>query len=260
MAPEGTRRRVVKSQMNFQRVCAWCGIACVVLFFLGLLAGGLIPLPSPGWSASQVASFYQRHATGVRFGSGLILMSGMFYLPYTAVMSAQMRRMKGVHPAAHYAQLASGSVAAFTFFLPGMFLAVTAFRPERSPDLTLLLSDMSLIILVMPWPPFMAQSFAFAFGILTDRGRSPVFPRWLAYLNIAAQIIFVPGLALPFFKSGPFAWNGLLVFWIPAVAFGIQFVANTAMLLKAIRREEDEEEAPEYLDIRRFSTTGETVD
>jgi hypothetical protein len=59
-------------------------------FFVGLLAGGLIPLPSPGWPASQVASFYRSHAIGIRFGSGLILVSGMFYLLYTAVMSAQM--------------------------------------------------------------------------------------------------------------------------------------------------------------------------
>jgi hypothetical protein len=85
----------MKFQMNFQRVCAWSGMVCAVLFFVGLLAGGLIPLPSPGWPASQVASFYRSHATGIRFGSGLILVSGMFYLLYTAVMSAQMRRMKG---------------------------------------------------------------------------------------------------------------------------------------------------------------------
>src|SRR5450755_1071904 len=148
----------MRSQMNFQRVCAWSGIACAVLFFAGLLAGGLIPLPPPAWSASQVASFYQRHATGVRFGGGLMLMSGAFYLPYTAVTSAQMRRMKDVHPSVHYTQLASGSVAAFTFFVTGTLLAVTAFRPERSPDLTLLLSDMSMIFLVMPFAPFMAQS------------------------------------------------------------------------------------------------------
>jgi hypothetical protein len=230
----------MKSQVNFQRACAWSGIVCAVLLFGGLLAGGLIPLPSPDWSASQVASFYQGHATGIRFGSGLILLSGMFYLPYTAVMSAQMRRMKGVHPAAHYAQLASGSVVAVTFFLPAMLLAVTAFRPERSPDLTQLLNDMSLIILVIPWPPEMAQSFAFAFGILTDRAHPPAFPRWLAYLNIVASTTFVPGLALPFFKTGPLAWNGLVVFWIPAVAFGIQLIANAVMLLNAIRQEKDQ--------------------
>lgn len=230
----------MKSQMNFQRVCAWSGIACALLFFAGLLAGGLVPLPQPGWSAGQVASFYQGHATGVRFGSGLILLSGMFYLAYTAVMSAQMRRMKGVHPAVHYAQLASGAAAGLTFLLPGMLLAVTAFRPDRSPDLTLLLSDMSLMMLVMPWPPFMAQGFAFAFGILTDRGRPPAFPRWLAYVNIVAPIIFVPTLALPFFTSGVLAWNGLVVFWIPAVAFGIQLVANTALLLQAVGQEEDQ--------------------
>jgi len=38
-------------------------------------------------------------------------------------------------------------------------------------------------------------------------------------------------------RARPFAWSGIFVIWIPFVAFIIQFGANTAMLLKAIRSE-----------------------
>jgi hypothetical protein len=57
-----------------------------------------------------------------------------------------------------------------------------------------------------------------------------------------APIIVTPGAILQFFKDGPFAWNGIFVFWIPATVFVIQFVVNVVYLLKAIKNEELAEE------------------
>lgn len=227
-------------QMTFQRVCAIAGVITPILFFGAFIAAGFIPPLAPSASAAEIAAHYREHANGVRFGAGLMLMSGMFYAAYTAVISAQMQRIPGVHQAVINAQSIAGAFGCLTFLIPAMLFAVTAFRPERSPDSTLLLNDMSWIILVMPWPPFMTQNFAFAFAILSDKRSTPVFPRWLAYLNIWAPISFTPAIILPFFKSGPFGWNGIFVFWIPATIFVIQFVVNTVHLLKAIRVEEAE--------------------
>ena len=223
--------------MVFQRICAIGGIVCPLLFFLALVAGGLIPPLMPSSPAADIAAHYHQHVNGIRLGAGLMLISSMFYASYTALISAQMQRIPGVHQTVVNTQLAAGAFACLTFLVPAMLFAVTAFRPDRSADSTLLLNDMSWIFLVMPWPPFMAQNFAFAFAILSDARTTPLFPRWLAYLNIWAPIVFTPGVILPFFKSGPFAWNGIFVFWIPAIAFGIQFVVNVIWLLKAITSE-----------------------
>jgi hypothetical protein len=225
-------------QMTFQRVCAWSGAVCVTLFFAAFIAADFIPPLSPHLSALQVARFYQAHATGVRIGGCIMLLSGMFYAAFTAVISAQMRRIPGVPIAAVYTQLAAGAFACLTFLVPAMLFIVTAFRPGRAPGTTQALNDMSWIMLVMPWTPFMAQNYAFAYAILTDPQQKPLFPRWLGYLNIWAPIIFSPSLLLPFFKVGPFDWRGMFVFWIPAVVFIIQFVGNVSMLLRAIGTEE----------------------
>ena len=227
-------------QMTFQRFCAWCGIVCVTLFFAAFLFADFIPPLSPHLSAVQVAAFYRKHATGIRIGGCVMLLSGMFYAAFTAVISAQMRRIPGVHISAVYLQLAAGAFACLTFLVPAMLFIATAFRPDRAPGTTQALNDMSWIFLVMPWPPFMAQNYAFAYVILTDSRPRPLFPRWLAYVNIWAPIIFAPALLLPFFKTGPFDWSGIFVFWIPALVFVLQFVANTAMLLRAIRSEQVE--------------------
>jgi hypothetical protein len=237
----------MKAQITFQRVCAWCGIICPVLFFLGLLAAGFLPPMSPSLSAAEVAAHYQQHTTGIRLGAGLVFLSSMFYVWFTAVISGQMRRIPGVHPTVLNAQLAAGAFACLTFLVPAMLFAVTAFRPDRSADSTQLLNDMSWIILVMPWPPFMAQYFAFAFAILSDPRPTPVFPRWLAYVDIWVVLLFTPAIVLPFFKTGPFAWNGLFVFWLPAVVFGTMFVVNTVALLKAINSEAREAEAEQHV-------------
>jgi hypothetical protein len=227
-------------QMTFQRICAISGVICPLLFFGAFVAAGFIPLLSPSASAHQIAAHYQTHANGIRLGAGLMLLSGMFYAAFTALISAQMQRIGRVHQTVINTQMVAGAFACLTFLVPAMLFAVTAFRPERSPESTLLLNDMCWILLVMPWPPFMVQNFAFAFAIFSDKRSSPIFPRWLAYLNVWAPIIFTPAIILPFFKSGPFAWNGIFVFWIPAVVFGIQFIANSVRLLKAIKSEEAE--------------------
>jgi hypothetical protein len=228
-------------QMTFQRICAASGIICLLLFLGGLVAAGFLPPLSPGMSAAQVAAHYQGHTAGIRFGAGLIFLSSMFYVWFSAVISGQMRRIPGVHPTVINAQLAAGAFACLAFLMPALLFAVTAFRPDRSPDATVLLNDMSWFILVMPWPPFMAQYFAFAFAILSDPRPTPLFPRWLGYFNIWAELMFTPAIILPFFKSGPFAWNGVFVFWIPAAVFGALFIINTIWLGKAINSEAREE-------------------
>lgn len=227
-------------QMTFQRLCAIAGVICPLLFFGAFIAAGFIPPLAPSASAAQIAAHYQSHATGIRLGAGLMLMSGMFYAAFTALISGQMRRIPGVHQTVINTQLAAGAFGCLTFLVPAMFFASSVFRPDRAPDLTLLMNDMSWIFLVMPWPPFMVQNFAFAFAILSDKQPITIFPRWLAYLNVWAPIIFTPAIVLPFFKSGPFAWNGIFVFWVPATVFVIQFIVNTIFLLKAIKTEEIE--------------------
>ena len=221
----------------FQRVCAWSGLATLVLFFAAFVVADFVPPMSPALSAAEVAQHYRQHTNGVRIGACLMFVSGAFYAAYSAAISGQMRRIRQVSPTAIYAQLAGGSFACLTFMVPAMLFFVTAFRPERDPTQTQLLNDMSWIFLVIAWPPFAAQQLAFSYSILAERGAGPVFPRWLGYLNIWVVLGFTPATLLPFFKTGPFAWNGLLVFWVPATVFTIQFIANTAMLLRSIAAE-----------------------
>ena len=50
------------------------------------------------------------------------------------------------------------------------------------------------------------------------------------------------GLAV-FFKDGPFAWNGIIGFYVPLTVFAIWVLVTTFVLTKAIKRQAAEDRA-----------------
>ncbi|BDB43986.1 hypothetical protein [Mycobacterium kiyosense] len=76
---------------------------------------------------------------------------------------------------------------------------------------------------------------AFGVAILIDRRPTPVFPRWLGYVNLWTAMIFCAGTFNVFFKRGPLAWNGLLAWWLPVVVFGVWLVLVSVYLIRAVQ-------------------------
>jgi hypothetical protein len=64
------------------------------------------------------------------------------------------------------------------------------------------------------------QCLSVTAAIFQDRSERPVFPRWLGYFNAWIAVSFVPGCLLIFFKTGPFSYQGMFVFWVPFLTFG----------------------------------------
>jgi len=220
-----------------QRFGIWCGPAFVAFLFIGLLLPGWIPPPSPMQSPAEVAAMYQANPNLIRLGMLLILTGSGFILPFVAAISTQMRRMQGVSRFAVYLQLGAGSAAALVLLLPPIVLATAAFRPDRDPQVLSALNDLGWLMFITPFPLACAQNVAIAIGTFMDHRPDPVFTRWLAYFNLWVALLFVPGGLAVFFKVGPFAWAGLLSFWVAAGIFGTWFVVMAVMLHKAVRAE-----------------------
>jgi hypothetical protein len=225
---------------KIERLCAWSGSAGITLFFVGFLLAHFIPPPSPSLSQEQVVAQYQQNANGIRSGMVLMMISGMFIMPMVGVISAQLKRIKGITPALTYSQITAGAAGSILFIIPAVLFLVTAYRPDRPPELTFLMNDLCWISAVLPWPPAFIQNIVIAVAIIHDKDPRPIFPRWVAFFNIWVAIGFLPGSLLPFFKRGPLAWNGILVFWLAGSVFFLWFVVMTVMLLKAINRQEQE--------------------
>lgn len=225
-----------------QRACVVGGPLCVVLTVLALWpAAGFFPPMPPGLSASDIAAIYADRSVGIRLAGVLTLMAGACYAAFTAAAAAQTRRMETREtPVLTYLQLVCGAVVTVLFIAIAVHWSLATFRPERSPEITQLLNDLGWFWFLFTATVPALQLMALGFAILGDKAAQPVLPRWLGYVNLWIAVLFLPGVLLAFFKTGPFAWNGLFVFWLPAAVFGLWFLITAGPLFGAIRRQEAE--------------------
>jgi hypothetical protein len=118
-----------------------------------------------------------------------------------------------------------------------MFMMVAAFDPSRPPEITKAINELGWISLVIPFPPFCLQYIAIGVAILQDPGERPVFPRWVAYYNFWVAFAFIPTGFVGFFHAGPFAWHGLISFWLAVAVYAGWFIVMTIALRRAIKNE-----------------------
>lgn len=221
-----------------QLLCAWSGALYFGLFLVGfvLLARFIPPLP-PLTSAEAVAAIFREHTVAIRAGNMLMMLGSGLAVPFAAAIAIQLRRIEGATPVLAYAQLGAGTFTAIITLIPAMIWTLMAFRPERDPAILLLLSDAAWIWLVMPVTSVVIQCLVVGLAVLSDRSKSPVYDRWIGYFNLWLAFLLLPGSLITFFKTGPFAWNGLFTFWMPLSLFGLWYVVMLWVTIGAIRRQ-----------------------
>jgi hypothetical protein len=100
---------------------------------------------------------------------------------------------------------------------PQLIFALAAFRTDRDPSGVVLLNDVAWLLLFTGIVPFIVQNVAIGIAILRDPRQT--FPRWVAWLNFFVAFSFVPDPLAFFLKTGPFAWNGVFVFWLALTTY-----------------------------------------
>ncbi|MEM6110541.1 hypothetical protein AAHS21_30635 [Mycobacterium sp. 050272] len=213
----------------------WSGVLFAVLFFLGFgIIARYIPPPAPTRTAADVASFYRDNANAIRAGMILSMYALVFFVPFTAAISAQLKRIEGEHTPLTYAQLGIGCTLPVAFFPALYYFQVAAYRPNRSQEAIQTLNDMG-------WLPFtgiiyaiFVQNLVIAVAVLSDQRTQPVYPRWYGYFCLWTALLYCPASLDVFFKDGPLAWNGLLSWWLSLVAFFAWIVVTVVVTLHAI--------------------------
>jgi hypothetical protein len=234
----------MKLNSKTQLLCAWCSPIATLTWLVGFGGlAGFIPPPSPNDSALQVQAMYQDNPTGIRIGLFLTCMGAALIGPFVASVSSQMRRIEGDrhHPLSN-TQLGLGMLMVLLFIIPCFLLLAAAYRPDRDPAITQALNDAGWLPFVGGFMATFFQLIAIGICIFQDTEQK-VYPRWLGYFNFWAALILVPAGIDVFFKTGPFAWNGFMAFWLVLVVFCVWFLVMFNETRKAINREAAEEAA-----------------
>ncbi|WP_433567267.1 hypothetical protein ACQP1O_19975 [Nocardia sp. CA-151230] len=213
-------------------ICALGGPAALVLTLVGWTIAGMFPVPlSPSASAADVARFYTEDPTRVMIGFVTASVGVVLMLPMFALISVHMLRMEGRTPVFTFVQLIAAAVTVIINTIPQMLFALMAFRSDRDPETLRLMNDVTWMILFTPIMPFIIQNLAIGTAVLSDK--QGVFPRWSGYLNLWVAFAFVPDVLAYFFLSGPFAWNGIFVFWLALAAYGAFLVGMSIAVRQA---------------------------
>lgn len=224
-----------------ERAFVYCGLVAMVLMFAGLVVAQWLPPPRPTESAHQIAVMYRAHAGTIRAGVLLCTIGAGLLGPFMAMISVHLRRIDGRSPASAYCQMTLGGLLILELIFPLMILATAAFRPDRSESAIQTLNDLGWLMLVGVVSTGVVELAVIGVAMLGGRRDKPVFPPWGAALNFLAALAFAGAALSICFKTGPFAWNGLVSYWIAVFAFGFWILGMAVLLLRAIASQEVEE-------------------
>lgn len=218
-------------------ISAWCGPAFLVTFVIfWVVLGRNLPNPSPDLSALELAARYAENLGSIRAGFIISMIAVVLYLPWTALLTSQMARVEGRYPTFAYLQLLGGGLTVMVVSFSAFFWVAAAFRPEQAPETTRMLTDLGWLCIDLQYACTTLQMIAAALVGLSDRRSQTLFPRWVCFLTIWCGISFIPASLTGVLKTGPFAWDGLLSYYIPYACWLGWFAIASFYMIKEVNR------------------------
>jgi len=222
-----------------QIICAYSGLLCPLFLLIGMWPiAQFFPPHDPAASAEEIAAIFRASPNAIVLGMLFIMLGGAFYVPLVAAISIQIRRIeKHAPPMLSYLQLGAGAPISLFIIIPAVIWAAAAYRADVAPPaVTQALNDVGWFFFVIPFTLGFIQNTTIGLAILLDRNAQPVFPRWVGYFNLWIGVMIVDAGLIGFYKSGPFAWNGLIGFFVPATVFFNWFIVMAIYVSRAAKQ------------------------
>ncbi|MGQ7863984.1 hypothetical protein ACUN0G_32605 [Pseudomonas sp. 32A] len=224
------------------RLCAWAGPVYLVglVAFWGLLAG-FLPAPPQYLNAQQISEFFLANNLKIRAGMvGTLFVAPLYYV-WSLVISAVIKKIEGPDGLLAQLEFVGGIATAFvTLGFSIMWLTASVRTSLRSPQDIQLLSDIGWFIFDTTIMVTAIQMCAFGGAIFMDRRTQPLLPKWLGWATFAIAATFIAAYIMPFVEDGPFAWHGLITYWVVLSSFFAWMVLTSILLFPAIRQVEQE--------------------
>jgi hypothetical protein len=225
-----------------QWISLWATPFFGVLLLIAFLAfPGFRPPMSPGMSAEQVAAFYTENTAMIRFSMVTFNLCAILLIPFFMVIVLQIKRMATPSAVLAYCYLSAAATGATVFAVADIFWLVAAFRPERDPQLTMMLNDMAWLMFTAPVGMLVVQNLVLALAVYLDARTTPVFPRWVAPFSLVIAAAMAPAACAVIFRTGPLAWDGAVSFWLKIGAFSLYLVVMFVVVRAALKQQAHDE-------------------
>lgn len=227
------------------KVCAWAGFAYAIAILLswGIIAG-FLPPPAASLSVDATYQYYLDNSFRIKVGMLLTLVFNPLYYIWGTAVTRVMQRIEGPSGNLGNIQLmgAFGTVVV-TWGSVATWLSAAFDTELKSPQDIKAIADLAWIWFDCTAMVSVTQFVAFGCVCLIDKNETPLIPRWVGWFSIAMGLSLTLALLIPFFHTGPFAWDGLFCYYVGLGDFFLWILVVSYYTSKAIKRLESEEDA-----------------
>jgi hypothetical protein len=221
-------------------IAVWCGPIFAVLTIVGWLGIAHFWAPAPAdLSPAEMARFFtQTYREGILLGCSIYLFSCCFLIVWAAETGVMTWRIEGAAPVWTIVQVIGGAGIAIVVILDCSFWISAAYRPAASPDIVVAMNDAAWMGFLLGWPLLSMEMIANAMAALSDSRPTPLFPHWLSKASLAGAVLLVTAAGPAFTQKGPFAYHGVLGFYVPMLIWGSWMLSHSWYMRKALRAEQ----------------------
>ena len=237
-----TPARPARNWRKNKKLDQWLAFWIVPVFFnlFGLVfvpLSWMMPPRSPSAPQSEIVGFMQSHNLLI---ACVILTLTFGLAPVTnACYLTQMKRMS-VSPVFRYCLIMGATTGGIVGQLFPMFcFGLGAFRPGYDPKILAMLYDFGYLAFIGSLGCFCIMWMAFGLAILLDENN--ILPKWLGYYTVWQYVTELIAAPVWIAKSGPFAWNGVMTFWLAMAMYVSWQIIVYVCIFRAIKNQPDDE-------------------
>jgi hypothetical protein len=236
--PEEADVLTEEASRKHQLFGAWCAPIFTVLTVVGFLLLAGFAKPAPAWlPPAELGRYYAQHRFGVELGMSLFCLSTAFLAVFSVQLSLSLSRVEGRFPLLSIAQALGGFGVVLLIFISCCLWIGAAYRAGvAQPDVTVALNDAAWFGFLVGWVMLSLQMAAASVVTLRDHRPVPLVPRWVAWASLVGAVALATANGCAFTKTGTFAWDGLLGYYLPMIIWGLWLDGHAWFVRKEIRR------------------------
>ncbi len=226
----------IRSQ-KFALICTWIFCILTLVGWIGI-AHFYAPAPADLSLEETKVWFSETYRWRNIIGCTLFYIGAGFLVPGSLQWGFMLARIEGRNPIWSVTTAVCGIFISMIVFFNACAWIVASYRVDTGADVIQAFYDWSWFAFLLGWIYLVIEMVASAVVELQDKSEHPMVPRWFSWATLLAAVSVVGAAGPAFFKSGPFAYHGLLGFYVPATMWGLYLAITTWFMYQSLNREE----------------------